>query len=276
MAATVPLAHSVEGPASGQTAVLLHGFPLNGSMWTAQSRHLAEGGFRVVVPDLRGHGRSPVGTGPATMEACARDVLQLADAVGAGRFWLGGFSMGGYVAFEICRLAPERLRGLLLSDTRAEPDTEEGRAARKELVQKLRQKGTVALEEAMGPRLVSELTRRARQGVWEMVQSMIHSTPVEGAIASLQGMMVRRDQRPLLAKIRVPTLIVVGAEDRITPPSDAVAMQRGIPGAQLRIVTGAAHMTPMEAPEAFNHFLDDWLKGFPSAPARFLGQTRPT
>lgn len=276
MASTVPLGHSLEGPAVGEPVILLHGFPLNASMWLAQSRHLADRGFLVVLPDLRGQGRSPVAPGPATMEACAQDVLKLADDVGVERFWLGGLSMGGYVAFELYRLAPERVRGLLLADTRAEPDTEEGRAKRKELIQKLRTKGTAALEETMGPRLVSDVTHRARPEVWDRVQTMIRSTPVDGAVAALEGMMARRDQGPLLPKIRVPTLVVVGAEDKITPPADSLAMQRHIPGAQLRIVTGAAHMTPMEAPDAFNHFLDDWLKGFRAAPAKFLGKSRAT
>src|SRR5215212_9123848 len=158
---------------SGAALVLLHGFPLDRSMWRGQAEALG-GGFRVVAPDLRGLGETPLGDVGVSIKGMAEDVAALLDELNLGRVVLGGLSMGGYVAFEFFRKFPNRVCALVLADTRPQADTEEG-----------------------------------RREVFERVRAMILGTSPEGAAAALRAMASRRDQTDLLSSINVPTLIVV-------------------------------------------------------------------
>ncbi|MBI2078760.1 MAG: alpha/beta fold hydrolase [Euryarchaeota archaeon] len=254
------LAYSDDGPSAGEPILLLHGYPLNRGMWDETTAHLIGQGYRVIRPDLRGHGLSPITFEPASMSACADDVLSLADDLALNDFRLGGFSVGGYIAFEIHRKDPRRVRNLLLVDTRADPDAPEARAKRMAAVETARTQGMSAIADDMIPKLLSETTRRRNPALEARVRHMITSTPAQGAINILRGMADRPDQRPQLPKIQCPTVIVVGAEDKLTPPDASMAMHRAIRGSQIRIVTNAAHLTPVEAPEPFHHFLDHWVK----------------
>jgi 3-oxoadipate enol-lactonase len=251
-----------DGPKNGSPVLLLHGFPLDAEMWDAQAKYLAGKGLRVIRPDLRGHGKSPSPDEPSTMERLVEDVLALMDRLGIDTFRLGGFSVGGYAALELIRRHGQRVTALLLVDTRAEPDTDQAKENRRNLIQQIRTRGAAALVEAMLPKLLSDQTRKSNPGLEARVRAKILRASAEGSIHILEGMMQRPDQRPNLASIKVPTLIVVGAEDKITPPEAARALQSGIAQSQLRIVTGAAHLVPEEQPEPLNHFLDHWLKGF--------------
>lgn len=251
-----------EGPKNGPPIVLLHGFPLNHTMWDAQAKYLSGKGYRVIRPDLRGHGQSPAVAEPATMLHMVEDVLIILDNLKITKFRLGGFSMGGYVALELTYRHAGRVEALLLVDTRAEPDTDDAKKGRRQTIDQIRARGNVVLVETMLPKLLSEQTTKQRPELVEQVRKMIMDTPRDGALHALEGIMQRPDQRPNLGSISVPTLIVVGAEDKITPPEAAQVMQRGIKGSQLRIVTGAAHTVPMEQPEPLNHFLDHWTQGF--------------
>lgn len=253
----IDLPHSDAGPRGAPAVILLHGFPLDHSMWSAQAAALKAAGFRVVVPDLRGFGKASV-RAPSTMAAHAADVLRLADRAGLRRFALAGFSMGGYVALEVARQAPERLAGLALVDTRAEPDTEEARKGRAETAAKVRAQGVGVVAESMLPKM---LTARAPPAMVEPVRAMMMRTPAEGAALALLGMGERADQRATLAHVRVPTLVVVGAEDPITPPAAAEAMAQAVPGARLVVVPGAAHLAPVEQAEAVSAAMVEWMRG---------------
>ncbi len=256
------LSYTDEGPKTGPPVVLLHGFPLNSTMWDSQAKHLVSKGFRVIRPDLRGHGKTPAVAEPATMAHMVEDVLILLDKLKIDRFRLGGFSVGGYVALELVRMHARRVEALLLVDTRAEGDSEEAKTGRRDMIDQVRARGNIVLVEAMLPKLLSEQTRKQHPDLVEKVRKMIMDTPRDGGIHALEGMMARPDQRPNLGSINVPTLVVVGAEDKITPPDAAQILQKGIKGSQLRIVTGAAHMVPVEQPVPLNHFLDHWATGF--------------
>ncbi|HVM44674.1 MAG TPA: alpha/beta hydrolase, partial [Candidatus Thermoplasmatota archaeon] len=170
----VDLPHSDHGPRGATTVVLLHGFPLDHRMWSAQKEALERAGFRVVVPDLRGFGKAPLGRGAAGMREFAGDVLRLADRAGIGRFVLAGFSMGGYVAFEVARQAPDRLAGLALVDTRAEPDGDEARAGRAKTAEAVRQQGVQVVADAMLPKM---LTPQAPGPLRERVREMMLAQP---------------------------------------------------------------------------------------------------
>lgn len=250
-----------DGPKEGPVVVLLHGFPLEHTMWDAQALHLLGKGFRVIRPDLRGHGLSPIVDEPATIERMVADIRVLCEQLKLTRFRLGGFSMGGYVALEFIRRHPERVESLLLVDTRAEPDSEAAKNGRRDLIAAIQTRGTGALLDAMLPKLLSEQTKKLNAKLVETVKGTILRTASQGAISALEGIMQRPDQRPTLGSIEVPTMVVVGAEDQITPLDAARVLQQGIRNAQLRIVTGAAHLVPMEQPEPLNHFLDHWVKG---------------
>lgn len=253
----VDLPHSDHGPRSATAVVLLHGFPLDHRMWRAQREALEGAGFRVIVPDLRGLGKAPGGRATATMREYAGDVLRLVDRAGVGRFVLGGFSMGGYVAFEVARQAPERLKGLLLIDTRAEPDSDEARAGRAKTAEGVRANGVQVVADAMLPKM---LTTGAPQALKDEVRAMMLSQPVDGVTGALAAMGSRPDSRPLLPTLRVPTLILVGQDDPVTPPEASKVMAAAIPGARYEAIAGAAHLAPMERAGDVNAALLRWLR----------------
>jgi pimeloyl-ACP methyl ester carboxylesterase len=253
----VDLPHSDHGPRSATAVILLHGFPLDHRMWRAQKEALERGGWRVIVPDLRGLGKAPGGHGVPTMREYAGDVLRLADRAGLRRFVLGGFSMGGYVALELARQAPERLAGLLVVDARAEPDSEEARAGRAKTAEAVRANGVQVVADAMMPKMLTPDAPRALQ---DEVRAMMLSQPAEGVMNALLAMGSRPDSRPGLAQLQVPTLILVGQEDPITPPEASKTMAAAIPGARYQVIQGAAHLAPMQQPDAVNGAILPWLK----------------
>ena len=246
----------------GTTLVLLHGFPFDRSMWRGQAEALA-GEFRVVAPDLRGLGETPVGD-EVSIEGMAEDVSALLDELSLGRVVLGGLSMGGYVAFEFFRKFPERVRALVLADTRPQADTEEGRRTREESAQRALKEGMAPIVESMLPKLISTETRERGGEVLALARAMMLDTSPEGAAAALRAMAARRDQTDLLPSINVPTLIIVGSEDTVTPPADAEAMHAKIAGSRLVVVEGAGHLSNVERPSEFNRALVEFLRGLPA------------
>ena len=257
----IEMAYDDDG--EGTPVVLLHGFPFERSMWREQSEALA-GEFRVVAPDLRGLGETRAGGADVTMSAMAEDVAALLDGLSLRSVVLGGLSMGGYVAFECLRLFPERVRALLLADTRPQSETDEGRRTREETARRILKEGMASVVDGMLPRLLTADTRGRRPDVVERLRAMILGTNPEGAAAAVRAMAVRRDQTELLPSIGVPTLVVVGAEDPVTPPADAEAMAAKIKGSRLRIIEGASHLSNVERPAEFNRALGDFLRGLPS------------
>lgn len=243
---------------NGPAVVLLHGYPFNRTLWTEQvaalrDRHL------VITPDLRGHGESPVMPGPSTMEDMARDVVQLLDHLKVGRATIAGLSMGGYVALAFYRLFPDRVRALVFADTRAQGDTEENKRTRATQAQQALQEGMEGIANGMLPKLFAPETVAQHPEIVKRVREMMVDTVPEGAAAALAGMAQRQDQRSWLPRIVVPTLIMVGRHDAITPVEDSEAMQREIPGSQLEIIEGAGHVSNLEQPEEFNRLLVKFL-----------------
>ncbi|HYG80847.1 MAG TPA: alpha/beta fold hydrolase [Pyrinomonadaceae bacterium] len=247
----------------GEAVVLLHGFPFDRSMWREQAQALS-GTCRVVAPDLRGMGETPLGGANLTMGEMAEDVAALLDELKVERVVLGGLSMGGYVAFEFYRRFPARVRALVLADTRPQADTDEARRTREETARRALDEGVAPVADSMLPKLLSEDTRAGRPDVVERVRAMMLGTRPEGAAAALRAMAVRRDQTDLLASVDVPTLIIVGGEDPITPPSDSEAMGAKIRGARLVRIEGASHLSNVERLEEFNRALGDFVNGLSS------------
>ena len=242
----------------GLPVVLLHAFPLNRTMWHEQVAALSDR-WRFITPDHRGFGESSV-VPSATMEEMAQDVAALLDGMQIERAVIGGLSMGGYVAFAFYRQFPQRVRALILADTRAEADTEEARRNRERMAERALREGAEAIAEEMIPKLVAAQTLREHPEITERLRLMIVRNDPAGIAAAQRGMAARRDQTDLLARIEVPTLIIVGREDQLTPPSLSEAMHGEIRGSHLVVIEGAAHVSNIERPQDFNRALEDFLQ----------------
>jgi pimeloyl-ACP methyl ester carboxylesterase len=236
-----------EGPA----ALLLHAFPLGLSMWDAQAAALADA-HRVVRFDARGFGGSTLGEGPLTMERIADDGAALLDLLGIEKAILGGCSMGGYAAFAFVRRHPQRIAALILQDTRAGADTAEARASRAALAARVLGEGPVAAVDALLPKLLGETSHRERPSLVASLRERILAASPRGIANALQGLAARADSRETLPTIDVPTLVLVGAEDVLTPPAEAATMAAAIPGARLDVIPGAGHLANLENPDAVN------------------------
>ena len=242
---------------SGLPFVLLHGFPHNRSLWAPQTSALLEHG-RCIAPDLRGFGESGR-EGPYSMEQYAEDVIELLDSLGIDRAVVGGLSMGGYVTFAIWRAKPELVRALILADTKPGADSPEARRKRLELIAVAREGGAAAVANAQITGMVGATTRAQNPALVDGLHQMLASAPVEGIIGALQAMMDRPDSTDLLPTITVPTLIIVGEEDALTPVKESRAMHAAIPGSRLEVIPGAGHCSNLEKPAAFNHVLGEFL-----------------
>lgn len=228
----------------GTPVVWVHGFPLAASIFEQQ---LAIRGVRHVMPDLPGFGQSrPDGGGALTIDDYARMMLDLLDHRGIDRAVFAGLSMGGYVCLAVARMAPERLRGLILIDTRETADTEEARKGRFDSIAKVEQHGVAAVADAMLPKMVTS------EALKPAVRAIMMSASPEFVKAALRAIAKRPDSSSLLPGISVPTTVIVGEEDTITPPSDAERMAAAIPGARLVRIANAAHLSNYEQPEAFH------------------------
>ncbi|MBH5334124.1 alpha/beta fold hydrolase [Streptomyces pactum] len=241
--------------------LLVHGHPFDRSMWRPQLQAAAAAGHRVIAPDLRGYGESTVVPGSTPFPVFATDLAALLDGLGIGEVALGGLSMGGQIVMEFQRLFPGRVRGLLLADTAAEPETADGRAWRRAMADRLLREGMAPYADEVLTKMVAPRTVETMPDVATHVRLMMGGTPPEGAAAALRGRAERPDYRPVLAGVTVPTLVVVGADDEFTPVEDARTLHRLVAGSRLRVVEGAAHMPNLERPAEFNaamlEFLDE-------------------
>jgi pimeloyl-ACP methyl ester carboxylesterase len=241
--------YEVQG--QGPVILFLHAFPLGLGMWDAQAR-LLERSFSVVRFDDRGFGGTPPADGPLTMERIADDAAGLLDHLGLGQALVAGCSMGGYATFAMLRRHPDRIRGLVLQDTRAGADTPEARAGRAQLAERVLKEGVQAAADAFVPKLLGATTQRDRPEVVDWVRRTILGATPRGIANALHGLAARADSTPTLREIRVPTLVVCGEEDALTPPSESQAMAGAIAGSRLAIVPGAGHLANLENPEAYN------------------------
>ncbi len=254
----IRLAYEEYGRGNPLAVLLIHGFPLDGRMWRGQVAALSEIAH-VIVPDLRGHGRSEVPPGPYTMEHHADDMAALLDYLGVQRAIIAGLSMGGYVAFAFWRRHRARVRGLALLDTRAEPDSEAARANRDASMRKVREAGVAAFVEDMLPRVLAP-DSLADPTIADEARRIMAAQSVEGIVGALGGLRDRGDNRSLLPGIDVPVLALGGAEDVLTPPADMEAMAAAIPGARMVVIPRAGHLSPLEQAAAVNEALTDFLQ----------------
>ncbi len=250
---------SYEERGHGTAVVLLHGFPLDSRIWKEQCSALSRK-YRIITIDLRGFGQSQA-SDAFTMESLADDVHEILNELGALPCVLGGLSMGGYVSLAYIRKYPMDLSGLMLIDTRAEGDTPEGRQGREKMIQLARQSGSKAVADQMMPKMLAPDEAATRPGVARTLRAIMEACPpltIEHALAAMRG---RPDQTESLASISVPTLILVGNSDAITPPEVARKMQERIPQSVIEVIKGAGHMSPMEQPQQVTGAMERFLSG---------------
>jgi 3-oxoadipate enol-lactonase len=241
--------------------LLIHGFPFNSAMWRPQLESPPDG-WRLIAPDLRGFGASAgIGPGGLSMDRFASDLVSLLAELGVARTVVCGLSMGGYIAFALQRQAPQLVRALVLSDTRAGADTPATRSGRLAGAAQVRERGTAQVVESMVPRLFSPLTLKKRPELVDEVRTMMGTAPADAVAAALEALAQRPDSTDTLRSIRVPTQIIVGADDVITPPDEAKMLARAIPGSRLEILIDAGHLPNLEQPEPFNAVLMSFLTG---------------
>lgn len=247
----------------GDAILFIHGFPFNSAMWGHQLAGLPDG-WRGIAPDLRGFGASDLGDEPVLgMDLFATDLARLLDHLNIDRVVLCGLSMGGYIAFDFWRQFGDRVRGIVLSDTRATADSADTRRARHHLADRVREEGPGPVIDALLPKLLSSSTTRKKKGVVSMVRAMMEETQPETMARALLGMAARADADPLLRTIDAPVLVVVGADDVITSRGQAEMLARGIRGARIALIEAAGHIPPLEQPDEFNSHLAQFLVGLP-------------
>jgi pimeloyl-ACP methyl ester carboxylesterase len=246
----------------GPVVVLIHGFPLDRSMWIHQ-RSSVGSIYRVILPDLRGHGTTAAPEGVYEVDSMADDVLELLDALQIdGPVVVGGLSMGGYIALSIAARHPERLKALMLINTRASADTPEAARTREGLASRVEASGDVSEAVAtMLPKLFSKNTFEHQPALVARTHDRMARTPARAIAGTLRGLAIRPDRTAILAGIEVPTLVLAGAEDAVIPVEEAETMARHIPGAKLVLIPEAGHLTPLENPGATDRAILGFLQG---------------
>ncbi len=240
------IAYDVAG--AGRPVVMLHPFPAHHEFWLPAAQALLPR-YQLILPDLRGHGESEVGEGPATMKKHATDVANVLDHAGVGRVPFIGASIGGYVLFEVWRRYPARVAALALCNTKASADSEEARAGRLRSAADVLERGTEPFFESMIPRLLGKTTVESRPDLVEGALSMMRKMSPEDVAQVQRGMAERPDSLGTLRTITVPTLLVTGDEDILAGPAEAELMRTGIAGSRLTIIPRAGHYSPWEQPE---------------------------
>jgi pimeloyl-ACP methyl ester carboxylesterase len=232
-------------------------------MWSPQIEAFREN-YRIVAPDLRGFGGSSFTKGSISMRQFADDLLAVLDYLGLTEpVTICGLSMGGYIAWPFVENSPDRLNGLILCDTKASADSEEAANNRNKLAESVLKNGSGVVAQAMPEKLFAKTTLKDKSDIVEQCKQMMLAAHPEGIAAALRGMAERPDMSPLLPKIKVPTLVIVGEEDQITTADEMSRMASAIPGATFLKVPGAGHMAPLEQPDPVNEAIKRFLQNLP-------------
>ena len=243
---------------SGPPVVLLHPFPADHDFWHPAAAAL-ESRYRLVLPDLRGHGDSEIGEGPALMRKHASDIARVLDAAGIGKAAFVGCSIGGYILFECWRRFRAQMSALALCDTRPQADNAEARANRLRAADAVLEQGTEPFIEAMIPKLMGRTTVGTRPDLVEGARAMMRKMSAEDISQVQRGMAERPDSVADLKTINVPTLIAIGEEDVLSTVADGELMRQNIAGSQVKVIPKAGHYAPWEQPELVGKVLRQFL-----------------
>jgi 3-oxoadipate enol-lactonase len=249
---------SVNDSGSGFPLVLLHGFPLDHTMWEHQISRFSTT-YRVVAIDLRGFGKTPAKSGTVAMSEFAEDVAAVIQRLELGSVVLCGLSMGGYIAFAFQERYRTLLKGLILCDTRALADAPEAAKARRVTAERVLKEGTSFLADTMLPKLFAEKTALTQPEIVDQTRRVIEAASRTGVAAAARGMAERKDYTNELGGIEVPTLVIVGESDAISPVEEMTSIATRLPQAELQVIPNAGHMAPLENPAAVNSVIDAFL-----------------
>ncbi|MCA9499338.1 MAG: alpha/beta fold hydrolase [Nitrospira sp.] len=242
----------------GTPLVFVHAFPLSKAMWQPQVDALTDT-YRVITIDLPGHGESDIVLWNDTLDGYAKSIICLLDHLGIARAVFIGLSMGGYTVFSLYRHYPDRILGMVLADTRAQADSEEGKAGRQSMAEVAFKDGPSAIADIMLPKLLAPSTIKDHAEIVEQVRQMILQTSTAAIVIDLVAMAARPDSTDLLSTITCPTLVIVGENDVATPVSESHYMTNRITGSILVTIPGAGHLSNFEQPAAFNEALRSFL-----------------
>jgi len=248
-----------KGDAAGLPVIFLHGFPFSHEMWKEQLE-LVGASYRTIAYDIRGHGLSDIGDGQYTIEGHVDDLIALLDHLKIQKTVIVGLSMGGYITLRALQRNPERFMGAVLCDTRAEGDTDEGKIRRFAGVKGVKEGGSAQFADGFVKAVFAPESFERKKDAVAMIRAIIGRTPPLSIAGTLIALAARTDTSSTLGTIGIPTLILVGESDQITPPDASRAMHVKIKGAEIHLLPRAAHMSNLENPEAFNGHLTDFLK----------------
>ena len=261
------VSYNDEGPDGVPVVIFIHGFPFNKSMWDLQLRALKDT-YRVIAYDVRGHGNTDAGTKDFSIELFAEDLLGLMDVLQLDKVVLCGLSMGGYIALNAIGKYPERFNALILSDTQCIADSAESKVKRMAAIEKIKEHGVEKYAEESIPNFFATASFDTKPAAIAVVKEMILKTSLASLCNTLLALAAREETCSKLPKITVPILILVGEEDKITPPDAARLMLDKTNDSSLMIIEHAAHLANLENPHEFNDQLTQFLKrSFPVEPA---------
>ena len=245
---------SDEGVAGGLPVVLIHGFPFNRGMWGPQTLVLSKT-FRVISYDVRGHGASEVGDGQYSVEFFVDDLISVLDHLKLKQAVLSGLSMGGYIALRAAERNPERVKALVLCDTKSQADGNEAKIKRAASVLSVKKNGSTAFAQEFVKAVLTENNLKTKPELVRFVVGLISGNTSAGIAGTLLALAARTDTTAALSKMSFPALILVGDQDKLTPPSASEEMLKVLPKAEMGVIPQAAHLSNLENPEAFNEKL---------------------
>lgn len=248
---------------TGPAVLLIHGFPLNRQMWQPQLLPLAETGYRVIAPDLRGFGDSEAPDSGYSMDGFADDIVALLDALKIERAVVGGMSMGGYILMNLLERYPDRVRAACFIATKSAADDETGRERRSAVAAEAERLGANPIIKIFAELLFAHETMQTKPELIAKVTSWMRDTNPKGLAGGLLAMRDRKDYTPLLGNFKQPSLVIAGAEDRAASPDSAATLIKGLTGCKSRIIEKAGHMVNMEQSQAFNDTLLGFLNALP-------------
>lgn len=244
---------------SGQPILFLHSFGHNKTLWFPQLTHFFERGYRVVAPDMPGHGDSSFNRDDHSIDAIARLYIELCETLGLRRIVVAGISMGGYVALRMWARKPDLIAALVLSNTKAEADTEAIVSRRRTQVANIREHGLEHFVHTGAPKRLAPAVLEQRPWVLDSITMMNLTVSAEVNAATLEAMAARDDETPTLATIDVPTLITTGSDDKFIPPESAGRLREGIRNSELHVIPDTGHVSNLENPTEYNRVLDTFL-----------------
>jgi len=254
----INVSYNDEGPKKAPVIIFIHGFPLNKSMWDKQSEKL-KGSYRVIAYDIRGHGDTDLGAIDFSIDLFAQDLIDFMDALKIEKTMLCGLSMGGYIALNAIDKHPNRFSALILSDTNCTADSSEAKENRMKTIEGIKENGVKKLADGLIPKLFApESFKTYSEGI-AVVKELIVKTPKQSLYNSLHAMANRKETCSKLPEIKIPVLIIVGKEDKITPPEAANAMHEKIKDSSLQIIPNAGHLSNLENQEDFNNQLKKFI-----------------